>query len=117
MDKNTLLTMVKLSDIKPYENNPRDIENSIEAVARSIEEFGFNQPIVLDSEKTIIVGHVRYYALVRLGWKEAPCYVANHLNEEQVLKYRLADNKLGELATWDDSKLLEEIKKLDFSPN
>jgi DNA modification methylase len=113
--KHIEISNVKLSEIKPYENNPRFVENAIESVARSIEEFGFNQPIVLDGENTIIVGHVRYYALLKLGYDEAPCYVANHLTAEQVAKYRLADNKSSELAGWDDSKLWEEIQKLEFS--
>lgn len=92
---------LKMSDIRPYENNPRFNDDAVEAVANSIQEFGFKQPIVVDSEGVIIVGHTRYKAAQELGLETVPVLVADDLTEDQVKAYRLADNKVGELATWD----------------
>ena len=88
----------KLSDIKPYENNPRLNDAAIDAVARSIQEFGFRQPIVVDKKGVIIVGHTRFKAAQKLGLKTVPVHVAKGLTPAQVKAYRLADNKTAELA-------------------
>ena len=106
-----------IEDIKPYENNPRKNNDAVEAVMNSIQEFGFKQPIVVDKDGTIIAGHTRYKAALRLGMEEIPCVRADDLTEEQVRAYRLADNKTGELAEWDLTKLdaeLGEILDLDM---
>lgn len=103
---------VSIDQIKPYENNPRNNDDAVDAVANSIKEFGWQQPIVVDNGGVIIAGHTRYKAAKRLKLKEVPIVVADNLTEEQVNAYRLADNKSGELATWDDDELQEELDKI-----
>lgn len=107
-----------IDEIRPYENNPRVNDGAVGAVAESIREFGFQQPIVVDRDGVIIAGHTRYKAAQRLGLTEVPVVVADNLTDEQVRAYRLADNKTGELAEWDFSALEEElagIGELDMS--
>lgn len=111
MDLRNKITLMALSDITPYENNPRNNEEAVEKVANSIKEFGFNQPIVVDKDNVIIVGHTRYLAAQELGLTEAPVIVAENLSEEQARAYRLADNKTGELAGWDFEKLALELEQ------
>ena len=104
---------VSIDKIKPYENNPRDNDNAVEGVAKSIKAYGWQQPIVVDKDNVIIVGHTRYRAAKKLGMKTVPILVADKLNEQQVKAYRLADNKTGENAIWDNKKLLKELESLD----
>lgn len=107
-----------LNSIRPYENNPRDNEAAVAFVANSIREFGWKQPIVIDRDGVIIAGHTRYKAAQTLGMKTAPCVIADDLTEDQVKAYRLADNKVGEIATWDFEALeaeLDEIADIDMS--
>jgi len=104
---------IAISRIIPYENNPRYNENAVDAVARSIEEFGFQQPIVVDKDYVIIAGHTRHKAALKLGLETVPCVVADNLTEEQVRAYRLADNKVGELAKWDFDKLEVEMDGIE----
>lgn len=104
---------MKLGDIKPYENNPREIESAVAHVAESIKRFGFRQPIVVDSANIIIVGHVRYHAALKLGLEKVPVHVASDMAQVDIDAYRLADNKLGELAGWNLEGLSDEIQKLD----
>lgn len=99
----------KISDIKPYEKNPRKNDEAVEYVANSIKEFGFKVPIVIDKDGVIIAGHTRYKASKKLGLKEVPCIIADDLNEEQIKAFRLADNKVGEVAEWDFDILTEEL--------
>lgn len=109
---------VSIDKIKPYENNPRDNEAGVDAVANSIDEFGWQQPIVVDKNNVIIVGHTRYLAAKKLGLKEVPVKVATGLTPEQVKAYRLADNKTGELTDWDMGLLddeLADIADIDMS--
>lgn len=89
-----------VGDITPYEQNPRHNDEAVDAVAASIEAFGFQQPIVVDTDGVIIAGHTRYKAAKQLGLETVPVVVAE-LTEEEARAYRLADNKTGELATWD----------------
>ena len=103
---------IAIKDIIPYENNPRYNENAVDAVARSIKEFGFQQPLVLDKDYVIIVGHTRYKAAQQLGVETVPCVIADNLTDEQVKAYRLADNKVGELAKWDFTKLEIEMGEI-----
>ncbi len=98
-----------LSEIKPYENNPRYNESAVDAVAQSIKEFGFKNPIIVDKHKVIIAGHTRYKASQQLGLEEVPCIIASDLTDKQAKAFRLADNKLSELAEWDFIKLESEI--------
>jgi len=102
----------KLTDIRPYDKNPRDNEAAVEAVARSIQEFGFRQPIVVDAEGVIIVGHTRLKAAQRLGLESVPVHVAEGLTPEQVRAYRLADNATADLAAWDYELLPIELGEL-----
>lgn len=109
---------IKISEVKPYENNPRNNDDGVEAVANSIKEFGWQQPIVVDKDNVIIVGHTRYKAAKKLGMKEVPVVVASNLSDEQVRAYRLADNKTGELTDWDMGLLddeLADIADIDMS--
>lgn len=113
MDLRSKITLMALADITPYENNPRNNEEAVEKVANSIKEFGFNQPIVVDKDNVIIVGHTRYLAAQELGLTEAPVIVAGNLSDEQAKAYRLADNKTGELAGWDFEKLALELEQIE----
>ena len=83
----------KLSDIKPYPGNPRQNDAAVDAVVESIREFGFRQPIVVDTEGVIIVGHTRYKAALKLGLTEVPVHVATDLTPAQIKAYRIADNQ------------------------
>ena len=102
----------KLTEIKPYEKNPRRNDEAVEYVANSIKEFGFKVPIVIDKDGTIVAGHTRYKASKKLGLKEVPCIVADDLNEEQIKAFRLADNKVGEIAEWDFGLLDDELNDI-----
>ena len=99
----------KIGEIKPYEKNPRKNDNAVDAVASSIREFGFKNPIVIDGNNVIICGHTRYKAAQKLGLDVVPCVVADDLTDEQIKAYRLADNKVSELAEWDIDLLGEEL--------
>ena len=103
----------KISDIKPYENNPRDNTNAVAEVAESIKQYGFQQPIVVDKNGVIIVGHTRYLAAKSLGMTTVPVIWASNLSEQQVKGYRLADNKTSDYSVWDNKKLLKELQEID----
>ena len=92
---------IKLKDIKPYGKNPRKNDNAVPYVAESIKQFGFKVPIVIDRNGVIVAGHTRYKAAKQLKMKTVPCLVADDLTDEQVRAFRLADNKVAELAEWD----------------
>lgn len=107
----------KLSEIKPYENNPRNNEDAVQYVANSLKKFGWKQPIVLDKDGVIIAGHTRFLAAKQLGMKTAPCVIADDLTEEECRGYRLADNKTAEKASWNIELLdmeLAEIETIDM---
>ena len=99
----------KLEELKEYENNPRDNDGAVDAVAESIKQFGFKVPIIIDKNGIIVAGHTRRKAAKKLGLKVVPCIVADDLTEEQVKAFRLADNKVSEFATWDFAKLEQEL--------
>lgn len=101
-----------IKDIKPYEKNPRKNDNAVDAVASSISQFGFKNPIVIDGNNVIICGHTRYKAAKKLGLDVVPCVVADDLTDEQIKAYRLADNKVAELAEWDIDLLGEELGEI-----
>ena len=112
------IRMIPVSEINEYENNPRNNDGAVTAVAESISEFGFKVPIVVDEDWTVVAGHTRLKAARRLGLSEVPCVVASDLTAEQVKAYRLADNKTGELAEWDFNALeaeLFELRDMDMS--
>ncbi|MGQ0431828.1 MAG: DNA modification methylase [Microthrixaceae bacterium] len=102
----------KLSDIKPYPGNPRINDDAVDAVAASIREFGFRQPIVVDAEGVIICGHTRYKAGLKLGLEKVPVHVARDLTPEQIKAYRIADNKTAELSDWNYDLLPIELGEL-----
>jgi DNA modification methylase len=101
-----------IEDIKPYAGNPRDNDQAVDAVARSIRAFGFRQPIVVDAAGTIIAGHTRFKAALKLGLKKVPVHAAEDLTPVQIKAYRLADNKTAELADWNPNLLVEELLEL-----
>ena len=107
---------VKYADplaLKPYENNPRVNDYAVKKVLASLEEFGFTQPILVDKDLVIIAGHTRREAAILKGLKEVPYIVVDWLSPEKVRAYRIADNKLAELSTWDDTVLREELFDLE----
>lgn len=109
---------IKLADLKPYENNPRNNDNAVQYVKNSIKEFGFKVPLVVDKDNVIVCGHTRYKAAVQMGFAEVPCILADDLTEEQINAFRLADNKTQELAEWDWNKIgieLDSITGIDMS--
>lgn len=108
----------KLDELREYEDNPRHNDSAVDAVAASIEKFGFKVPIIIDADGVIIAGHTRRKAALKLGLDKVPCVVADDLTEEQIKAFRLADNKTGELAGWDFEKLekeLAELSEIDMS--
>jgi DNA modification methylase len=108
------IKLAEISNIKPYENNPRKLsEQAIEKVAMSLKEYGFRQPIVVDKEMVIVAGHTRFRASKKLGLKQVPISVIDNLSEEQINAYRIADNRTAEESEWDNELLKMEIKELE----
>jgi DNA modification methylase len=107
-----LVAMRNIADIKPYPHNPRHNDHAVDAVAASIREFGFRQPLVLDEDNVIVVGSTRYKAALKLGLHEVPVHVATGLTPAQLKAYRIADNKTADLADWDYQLLVQEIAQL-----
>ena len=104
-----------IDELVPYENNPRDNEKAVDAVANSIKEFGFKVPVIIDENNIIVAGHTRVKASKKLGVTEIPCIVADDLTEEQIRAFRLADNKVAELSEWDFKKLEEELADITMN--
>ena len=112
------ITIMKVSNLIPYINNPRNNVDAIDKVASSIKEFGFKNPIVVDKDNVIINGHTRLLASKKLGLEEVPVIKADDLTEAQVKAFRIADNKTSEYAEWDEDLLkleLEQLKDIDFN--
>lgn len=99
----------KIDDVIPYENNPRKNDEAVDYVAKSIKEFGFKVPIIVDKNNVIVTGHTRLKAAKQLGLKEVPTIMADDLTEEQIKAFRLADNKVSEFANWDFDLLNSEL--------
>jgi len=111
------VTELPIGAVKPYERNPRKNRKAVDAVAASIREFGWKQPLVVDRNHVIICGHTRYLAAQKLKLATVPVVVAEDLSEDQIKAYRLADNKTGELAAWNGSMLeleLADLAKVNF---
>lgn len=109
---------IKIDQLTPYDHNPRQNDGAVDAVAASIKNFGFKVPVVIDRERVIVAGHTRYKAAKKLGLESVPCIVADDLTDEQIRAFRLADNKVGELAGWDFDLLnmeLAGIEELDMT--
>ena len=105
---------IPLTDIHPYTRNPRKNDEAVKSVAASIREFGFLVPLVIDANHEIVAGHTRYRAAQSLGLKEVPCVVADELSDAQIKAFRLADNKVGELASWDMDLLPLELADIQM---
>lgn len=106
------VVMVGLGDIRPYGGNPRKNEKAVKPVAESIGEFGFQSPVLLDRDGTILAGHTRYAAAKALGMEAVPAVYLGDLTPVEARAYRLADNKAGSGATWNVEKLRAELKAL-----
>lgn len=103
---------IALSDLTPYDKNPRLNDNAVPKVAESIRQFGFKVPLVIDSNNVIVAGHTRYKAAQELGLESVPCIVADDLSDAQIRAFRLADNKVAEFSEWDFTALHEELEAL-----
>jgi ParB-like chromosome segregation protein Spo0J len=104
----------RIAELTPYKNNPRKNDQAVDAVAASIKAFGFKVPIVIDRDGVIVCGHTRAKAAKKLKLESVPCVVADDLTEEEIKAFRLADNKVGELAEWDLPALDLELADIDF---
>ena len=102
----------KVSELKEYENNPRKNDKAVQYLKSSIRDFGFKVPIVIDADDVIVCGHTRLKAAKSLKMKTVPCIIADDLTEEQIKAFRLADNQVAGLSTWDDGKLDAELEAL-----
>ena len=105
---------ILIDDLKPYENNPRKNDSAVEAVKKSIQQFGFKEPIVIDKDNVIVCGHTRLKAAKLLGLEKIPCVIADDLTPEQIKAFRLIDNKTAELAEWDFEKLENELSNIEI---
>ena len=105
---------ISISLLREYDNNPRNNDGAVDAVAASIREFGFKVPVIVDGDNVIVAGHTRVKAARELGMETVPCIIADDLTPEQVRAFRLADNKTAELAGWDWSKLEDELAELEM---
>ena len=117
MDK-LKIEYVDINNIKPYKKNPRKNEEAIPYVMESIKQFGFKNPVILDKDNVIVAGHTRIESAKRLGITEIPCIYADDLTDEQIKAFRLADNKVAEIAEWDIDLLdteLDDILNIDMS--
>lgn len=103
------IEMVPISELKPYEKNPRRNDAAVPEVQYSIEKFGFLIPMVIDKNNVVVAGHTRLKAAERLGYKEVPCIIADYLTEKQIKAFRIADNKVSEKSTWDYDLLPDEM--------
>lgn len=92
-----------IEQLKPYEKNPRKNDGAVDALAASIKEYGFLVPIVIADDREIVAGHTRYKAAQKLGLKSVPCVIASDLSPAQIRAFRLVDNKVGDLADWEQS--------------
>ncbi|MBI1900947.1 MAG: ParB N-terminal domain-containing protein [Planctomycetia bacterium] len=114
------IEMRKLSEITPYDKNPRVNDGAVDAVLASIKEFGWQQPIVVDKDGMIVVGHTRYKAAIKLGLEKVPVHVAKDLTPAQAKAYRIADNQTASIAAWDFELLpleLSDLQAMDFDLN
>lgn len=111
--KEMKIEYITLDKIKPYENNPRINDYAVKYVANSIKEFGFKVPIIIDENNVIVAGHTRLKAAKKLGFEKVPCIRADDLTENQIKAFRLADNKVGEIATWDFNSLSVELANIE----
>lgn len=107
------IKQMKVDELIPYENNPRNNDDAVKYVANSIREFGFKVPIIIDKNNVIVAGHTRLKAAQELQLEYVPCIIADDLTDEQIKAFRLADNKVSEFAGWDYALLDLEMANLD----
>ena len=105
---------LKIDEVIPYENNPRNNDEAVAYVVESIKQCGYCSPIIIDEDNVILCGHTRLKALKQLGYKEVECVRKSGMTDEQKKKYRILDNKTAEVAEWNFDLLEEELKDLDF---
>src|SRR5512134_3126740 len=111
------VALVDIKRVVPYARNPRKNAAAVAKVVASLKEFGWRQPIVVDSEMVIVVGHTRLLAALQLGMDKVPVHVADNLTPAQIKAYRIMDNRSHEDSEWDDSLLaleLGDLKDEDF---
>jgi hypothetical protein len=113
---NGAIKRLPIDEVRPYWRNPRRVpEEAVNALAESIRQYGYVQPIVTDAEQVIIIGHTRYAAMRRLGQTEVDVLVVDHLTPEQTKELRVIDNRVAEYTSWDYDKLVEELTGSDSS--
>jgi hypothetical protein len=117
MEKKKQIIYKKVVELVPYENNPRNNDEAVDYVANSIKQFHFQVPIIIDKDNVVVAGHTRLKACKKLGIEEVPCIVADDLTEDQIKAFRIADNKVGEVSTWDIEKLGFELADIDIDMN
>lgn len=105
----------KVSELKENPKNPRKNDNAVDSVAKSIEKYGFKNPLIIDKNNVVYCGNTRLKASKKLGLEEVPCIVASDLTPKQIREYALLDNKTNEIALWDYDLLSEELGELDLS--
>lgn len=108
MENELKIEYLPVDSLKPYEKNPRRNDDAVDKVAQSIREYGFQQPIVIDKDGVIIVGHTRYKAAQKLGMKNVPV-IWTDMSEKKAAAYRIADNKTNQFSLWDNKLLLDEL--------
>ena len=111
-DVRLVVEYLGIDEVIPYENNARFNQQAVEAVRQSIRQFGFNNPVIVDDDNVLVAGHTRTEAARLEGYMEIPVIRAHHLTPEQVQAFRLVDNKVAELAEWDDQLLAQELEAI-----
>jgi len=106
------IQQIKIADLKLNEKNPRKNDKAVDYLVKSIKQFGFNNPVLIDKDNLVIAGHTRIKAAAKLQMEELPCIRLDHLNKKQADAYMIADNKLNELADWDEQLLRDLLKDL-----
>lgn len=108
----TQIVYLPASEIHEYENNPRDNDRAVDAVARSIKRYGFRIPVIVDKDNVLIAGHTRLKAAIQLGITEIPCVRADDLSKAEGKAFRLEDNRTQEDSQWDTEALAKEFDGL-----
>lgn len=111
---NTNVIELAIGDVKPYEGSHKTDESVVDMIKTSLQEFGFQQPIVIDKENVVVAGNALLKAALELGLEKVPCLRTDYLTEEQIQQYRIADNKTSEFAKWNEKKLRKELSYLEF---
>lgn len=109
------IVYLKIKDLKLNDKNPRKNDEAVSVVAKSIEKYGFKNPLIVDKNNIVYCGNTRLKAAKKLKLDKVPCIIADDLTEEQIREYALLDNKTNEIALWDFDLLGEELAKLDLS--